>query len=151
MMAIKDAFQIRMLMPGDDPDMRQIQNVVAQLAPDYPPPGKAAIGKIINSQDSKMFVVMDKSQPPVIIGVMVVLIIRLLTCTKVQIEDVVVDHRFRGLGIGKRLLQSAISLAAEIGAAKIDLTSTPDKVEANGLYKKLGFKLRNTNVYRLEL
>lgn len=63
------------------------------------------------------------------------------------IEDVVVNKRCRGLGIGKALLKDLIGLAAVKFVSKLELTSNPKRKEANELYVKLGFKIRETNCY----
>ena len=68
-----------------------------------------------------------------------------------RIEDVVVDDRHRGKGYGKKLVLSLIDKARERGLKQIDLTSSPKRVAANGLYQKLGFVKRETNVYRMVL
>jgi GNAT superfamily N-acetyltransferase len=62
-----------------------------------------------------------------------------------------VDDQFRGRGIAKALLQSAIEIAREAGANGIALTSNPQRVEANQLYLRMGFKKRQTNAYFYEL
>ncbi|MBI3335705.1 MAG: GNAT family N-acetyltransferase [Candidatus Portnoybacteria bacterium] len=67
------------------------------------------------------------------------------------IEDVVVDERYRGKGIGKALMERLITEAKNRKVLHIDLTSRPEREEANEFYKKLGFERRNTNVYRLTL
>jgi ribosomal protein S18 acetylase RimI-like enzyme len=66
------------------------------------------------------------------------------------IEDVVVDERARGRGIAAALTREALALAARDGARTVELTSRPDREAANRLYAKLGFRLRETNVYRYE-
>ena len=38
--------------------------------------------------------------------------------------------------------------AQELGYENINLTSSPSRIAANALYIKLGFELRDTNVYR---
>lgn len=67
------------------------------------------------------------------------------------IEDVVVDENYRGQGLGKLLTNRAIEKARKLGMKYIDLTSSPDRIPANNLYKSLGFELRKTNPYRLKL
>ena len=74
-----------------------------------------------------------------------------LSGTKVWIEDVVVDESQRGKGIGKELTLFAIGFAKSLGAESVELTSRPSRIAANSLYKKLGFVLRETNVYRYTL
>ena len=67
------------------------------------------------------------------------------------VEDVVVDESTRGGGIGSALVETAVHLAKEAGARSVDLTSRPDRSEANLLYQRLGFSRRETNVYRIQL
>ncbi len=56
-----------------------------------------------------------------------------------------------GLGLGKRLLLFVHQCAKELGVGSLILTSAPHRVEANGLYRSLGYEQRNTNAYRLKL
>ncbi len=71
------------------------------------------------------------------------------TGLKVWLEDVVVDKQARGQGLGEAIVQYAINYARQLGTKKLDLTSSPDRIAANRLYQKTGFKLRETNVYRM--
>lgn len=72
------------------------------------------------------------------------------TGRKAHIEDVVVLSAYRGQQLGKRQVEHLISFASrELGAVDIYLTSSPFRVAANGLYKALGFKQKDTNVYKL--
>ncbi|MEK7060924.1 MAG: GNAT family N-acetyltransferase, partial [Patescibacteria group bacterium] len=63
--------------------------------------------------------------------------------------DIVVDEEYRGKGIGTKLITAAINQARKEGVKHIDFTSRPQRVAANRLYQRLGFKKRETNVYRL--
>ena len=67
------------------------------------------------------------------------------------IEDVVVDASGRGKGTGEALSKHALNLAKSEGAKTVDLTSRPSREAANRLYKRVGFKLRETNVYRFDI
>jgi ribosomal protein S18 acetylase RimI-like enzyme len=80
-----------------------------------------------------------------------VLIFRIPYVKKAYLDDLIVDEAFRGHGLGSKLLQKAISLAKEKDAAYVDFTSRPRRIAGNTLYEKLGFKKRDTNVYRLIL
>lgn len=64
------------------------------------------------------------------------------------VEDVVVDTRARGKGVGKALTQYALSEAEKRGVLTVDLTSRPSREVANKLYQSIGFERRDTNVYR---
>ena len=63
-------------------------------------------------------------------------------------EDVVVDAGTRGMGAGQQLVEAAVAHAQKIGARTVDLTSRPSREAANRLYRRCGFELRETNVYR---
>ena len=68
-----------------------------------------------------------------------------------MIEDVVVDESARGHGVGAALVFEAIELAKRRGARHVNLTSRSSREEANRLYQRAGFVIRDTNVYRLNL
>ena len=68
-----------------------------------------------------------------------------------HIEDVVVRKTYRGQGIGAALMRKMIEHAQHMKLSSLNLTSNPKREAANSLYKKLGFKQRTTNVYRLAL
>lgn len=48
---------------------------------------------------------------------------------------------YRGLGIGKALIQTAINKAKEIGLTRIELTVREHNATAIELYKKIGFEI----------
>jgi N-acetylglutamate synthase-like GNAT family acetyltransferase len=73
------------------------------------------------------------------------------TSTVGLIEDVVVDETLRGNRVGETLVQTLIDEADRSGLYQLELTSKPERVAANQLYQKLGFKLRETNLYRMAL
>jgi ribosomal protein S18 acetylase RimI-like enzyme len=70
---------------------------------------------------------------------------------RARIEDVVVDQGARGHGVGTALTMAALDLARQQGARTVDLTSRAARVAANRLYQHLGFRLRDSNVYRYQL
>jgi ribosomal protein S18 acetylase RimI-like enzyme len=67
------------------------------------------------------------------------------------IEDVVVDEVYRGQGLGEKVTQALIDAATAEKLGSIYLTSRPERVAANKLYQKLGFKQKETNVYKMTL
>ncbi|HEX5880519.1 MAG TPA: GNAT family N-acetyltransferase [Actinomycetota bacterium] len=72
------------------------------------------------------------------------------TGLRARIEDVVVDERARGQGVGTALTVAALDLAGRRGARSVDLTSRASRVAANRLYRQLGFRLRDSNVDRYQ-
>lgn len=68
---------------------------------------------------------------------------------KAWLEDLVVDERFRGRGLGRQLLDWAKAKAQSKGAKQLLLTSRPSRIVANQLYRNYGFQQRDTNLYQL--
>jgi GNAT superfamily N-acetyltransferase len=66
-------------------------------------------------------------------------------------EDVVVDEDYRGKGIARKLLELVVAEARQAGCKHLNLTSGNDRAEAQALYAALGFKLRDSQLYRLDL
>lgn len=56
------------------------------------------------------------------------------------IENVVVDRRFRGKGIGHLLMESAAEFCREAGCYKIQLLSHKKRLEAHKFYRALGYE-----------
>ncbi len=68
-----------------------------------------------------------------------------------EIEDGVVDEEYRGRGFGREIVEALISLAKEKKLKRIQLTSNPRRETARALYGKLGFEMRDTNVFVLNI
>ena len=83
-----------------------------------------------------------------IVGTLTLIIFQIPSGLRAWIEDVIVDKDSRALGVGEKLIQFAIDLAHSKGVRSIDLTSRPSRESANRLYQRLGFTIRETNVYR---
>ena len=73
------------------------------------------------------------------------------TGRKAWIEDVVVDTSFRGRGLGRMLVERALAYAREWAPVTVMLTSRPSREAANGLYRSVGFELKHTNLYKLDI
>lgn len=127
--------------------LQAFNKLIPQLSNNCEIPSQNYLEEIIQSKNSFLFLAKDES----IVGSLTLVINQIPTCKKAWIEDVVVDKDSREKGIGKRLIEFAIEFAKNKDILKIDLTSRPERVAANELYKKLGFVKRNTNIYRLEL
>ena len=68
---------------------------------------------------------------------------------KAWIEDVVIDQKFRGEGLSKKLVAHAIDFVRSLQIPTLMLTSNPQRVAANKLYQTLDFKEKKTNVYKM--
>lgn len=84
-----------------------------------------------------------------IVGTLTLVMFPIPTGLRAWIEDVVVDEAARGQGVGAALTEQAVRLARAAGARTVDLTSRPSRQAANRLYERLGFRPRDSRVYRL--
>jgi ribosomal protein S18 acetylase RimI-like enzyme len=122
--------------------------LVPQLSSTAKAPTRAELEAIVSSPVTTILLARDDDGA--IIGSLTLALFRTLTGTRAWIEDVVVDEDARGKGAGEALVEEAIRLASEAGARTVDLTSRPSRKAANSLYEKIGFRPRETNVYRFE-
>lgn len=120
-----------------------LNRILPQLSSSAPPLTLVQLDEIC--VNDMLFIARDSG---VIVGSLTLVIFRLPTGLRAWIEDVVVDEAARGKGVGEKLNKAAIKATFDSGARTLDLTSRPSREAANRLYQKLGFKARETNVYR---
>ena len=128
--------------------------LVPQLSKSAEVPAVVELAEIVRSPATVLLVAYaegDDAEGGNIIGSLTLVLFRIPTGLRARIEDVVVDESARGAGVGKALNLAAMERVASEGARSIDLTSSPAREAANEMYLSLGFKQRDTNVYRLEL
>jgi ribosomal protein S18 acetylase RimI-like enzyme len=122
--------------------------LIPQLSTSAEPLTREVLEEIVGSPGTTLFVAKDASGG--IVGTLTLATFRAPTGVRAWIEDVVVDETERGRGTGGALVTAAVAKAREVGARTVDLTSNPRRTEANSLYRKLGFAVRDTNVYRFD-
>jgi GNAT superfamily N-acetyltransferase len=67
------------------------------------------------------------------------------------IEDVAVNRNYRGNGFGLAMMDFIETEAIRLGSNRIELHSGNARKEAHGLYRKTGFEVFDTNLFRKEL
>lgn len=128
--------------------VRAFERLVPQLSSSNPAPTEKELVAIVTSRSTVLFIARDEGE---IIGSLSLVLFRIPTGLRAWIEDVVVDSMGRGKGVGELLSRAALDRAEKAGAKTVDLTSRPSREAANRLYQRLGFELRNSNVYRHSL
>lgn len=68
-----------------------------------------------------------------------------------KIEEIIVDEKFRGQGLGRKLLEKLLKTATNKKLVKVQLTSNPKRIAARKLYESLGFTMKDTDVFIKEL
>ena len=125
-----------------------LRALVPQLSSSAPPLNEADLAAIVGSPATVLLVARGEG---VVVGSLTLVVFRAPTGARAWIEDVVVDSSIRGRGIGAALVDEALARASAAGARTVDLTSRASREAANRLYLRLGFELRETNVYRYDL
>jgi ribosomal protein S18 acetylase RimI-like enzyme len=127
------------------------ERLTPQLSSSAPAPTSGELAEIVASPATVLLLATDPARGDEIVGSMTLVLFRIPTGMRAWIEDVVVDGESRGAGVGAALNRRALQIAADRGARTVDLTSRPSREAANRLYRRLGFELRSTNVYRRAL
>lgn len=106
------------------------------------------VRRAVEADNTHFFAVMGEEH---IIGCASLCVFDSPTGRKASIEDVVVASAYRGKHLGKQLMQHVIEYAKTLAPISLQLTSRPERAEANRLYQSLGFQRRETNAYRMEI
>ncbi|HEY7200888.1 MAG TPA: GNAT family N-acetyltransferase [Candidatus Dormibacteraeota bacterium] len=125
-----------------------VARLLPQLTAERPPPSRAELAALVADPGVTLLVARHDGA---IVGLAMVAVFPKLTGLASRLEDVVVDAAARGRGAGAALVTEALAVARERGARGMELTSGPWREAANRLYPRLGFRLRGTNVYSIDL
>lgn len=141
----------------DDSCVAAFAGLVTQLSSTAKPPTRQELLAVVTAASNTVLVARMAPDGEAhrgdwtLVGTLTLVIILLPTGVRAWVEDVVVDHSVRGMGVGATLLEAGIERARAAGARSVELTSRPSREAANRLYARAGFSRRDTNVYRLEL
>lgn len=122
-----------------------LNHLLPQLSTSAAPLTTADVNELVASPATVVFVARDNGR---IVGSLTLVVFPIPTGLRAWIEDVVVDVSARGAGVGEALTHAAIEESRRRHVRSIDLTTRPAREAANRLYARLGFELRETNVYR---
>jgi ribosomal protein S18 acetylase RimI-like enzyme len=145
---VEDVITVRVAASVDADLVSAVSALLPQLSRSAPPPTHEQLGRIVADPATTLFVAEDEGR---IVGSLTLAAFEIPTGRRAWIEDVVTDTSARGKGVASALVNAALDHAAALGARTVDLTSRPDRADANRLYVKLGFEQRTTNVYRRDL
>ncbi len=141
--------EISLLTEVTDEVVQAFAQLLPQLSSSAMIPTREQLQEIADNES--FLIARDPDLDGQIVGSLTLVTFRIPTGVRAWIEDVIVDTSMRGKGIGEALTRAALVRAAELGAKTVDLTSRPSRVAANRLYQRVGFELRQTNLYRYNL
>lgn len=147
-MEMKNGIEIVSAATVDEELTQAMARLIPQLSSSAAIPTADQLREIVDSPCTTLLLARDRSAGGTIVGTLTLAVFRIPTGVRAWIEDVIVDTSARGRGVGGALSREALRLATERGARTVELTSRPSRKNANRLYRRLGFVLRGTNVYR---
>jgi ribosomal protein S18 acetylase RimI-like enzyme len=139
---------VRVATSVDGDLVAAMTTLLPQLSRSAPPPTHEQLARLVADPNITLFVAEGAGR---IVGTLTLVAFETPTARRAWIEDVVTDAAARGQGVASALVNAALDHAATLGTRTVDLTSRPDREDANRLYVTLGFEQRDTNVYRRSL
>ena len=125
-----------------------LANLLPQLNDKLPVPTMERIQTLVADPAVTLLLAKDGEE---VVGTTTVIVYTTPFWIKARLDEVVVDEAARGKGVGAALVSAALDVAREKGAQVAELQSAVNREAANRLYPRMGFKLRETNVYRIVL
>src|SRR6202163_666759 len=125
-----------------------LDRLLPQLNPKLTLPPFERLEAIVADPSVTLLIARDGAE---IVGTATVIVYTTPFWIKARLDEVVVDESARGKGVGAALVQASLELAREKGVEVVELQSGVHREEANRLYPRMGFELRETNVYRIVL
>jgi ribosomal protein S18 acetylase RimI-like enzyme len=125
-----------------------LNHLLRQLSTSASPLTMTDVEELVASPSSTVFLARDEGR---LVGMLTLVVFPIPTGRRAWIEDVVVDGAARGSGVAEALTNAAIEESRRRDVRTVDLTTRPSREAANRLYLRLGFELRETNVYRYEI
>jgi GNAT superfamily N-acetyltransferase len=131
---------------------QEVHEALARLLPQLnsrlPIPTMERLQAIVDDRAVSLLVARDGEE---IVGTTTLIVYTTPFWIKGRLDEVVVDESARGRGVGAALVKASLDIAREKGAEVVELQSGVQREAANRLYPRMGFKRRDTNVYRIVL
>jgi len=139
---------IRIVSTATERELVAFNRLLPQLSSSFTALSLEDLTAIVEAASNTVFVYDDGED---ILGTLTLVLFAMPTGVRAWIEDVVVDEAARGRGVGDALVRAALDHARAHHAKTVDLTSRPSRAAAHALYERVGFTVRETNVYRYSL
>jgi ribosomal protein S18 acetylase RimI-like enzyme len=137
--------RVEVVVEANDEVVGALNRLLPQLSSTATALTLTQLRELVESSSTTLFVARNEGT---LVGTLTLAVFRIPTGLRGWIEDVVVDESARGAGVAEALTLAAIAEAKRRGIRSLDLTTRPTRDAANRLYSRLGFELRETNVYR---
>jgi ribosomal protein S18 acetylase RimI-like enzyme len=138
--------EVEVVRQSSEEVIKALGRLLPQLSRSAPPVDGDALARLVSWNGNTLLAARFDGE---IVGILTLVMFPIPTGLRAWIEDVVVDESARGHGVGADLTREAVRLARAAGARTVDLTSRPSREAANRLYERLGFRQRDSRLYRL--
>jgi len=130
--------------------MAALARLLPQLNPKLGMPDKERLQRLIKDPAATLLIAINDDD---IIGTTTVIVYTTPFWIKARLDEVVVDDSARGKGIGEAPVSAALEVGRERGAQIAELQSGrgPNRAAAHRLYERMGFQIRETDVFRIVL
>jgi ribosomal protein S18 acetylase RimI-like enzyme len=135
---------VELVTEATDELVEAFARLVPQLSPGRAGPSLSELADVVAAPGTYVLVARDGGA---IVGTLTLLLYRIPTGPRGWIHDVVVDESARGRGAGAALVDEALRLAAEAGAASVHLTARAHREAAHRMYRRLGFVEHPSEVF----
>ncbi|HEV2415624.1 MAG TPA: GNAT family N-acetyltransferase [Candidatus Dormibacteraeota bacterium] len=127
-----------------------LARLLPQLNPTLDVPDEERLRRLIADPAVTLLVARDGDE---IVGTTTVIVYTTPFWIKARLDEVVVDASARGKGVGEALVKAALDVGRERGAQVAELQSGRGEARkaAHRLYERLGFRIRDSDVMRIEL
>jgi GNAT superfamily N-acetyltransferase len=125
-------------------------HLLPQLNPRLAVPDMDRLRRLVADPAVTLLVARDGDE---IVGTTTVIVYTTPFWIKARLDEVVVDGGARGKGVGEALVKASLEVAREHGVQVVELQSGrgPNREAAHRLYERLGFQIRDTDVFRIVL
>ncbi len=127
-----------------------LSRLLPQLNPKLAVPDRERLERLVEDPDVVLLVARDGEQ---IVGTTTVIVYTTPFWIKARLDEVVVDEAARSKGVGEALVKAALDVGRDRGAQIAELQSGrgPRREAAHRLYERLGFEVRDSDVFRIVL
>lgn len=126
--------------------LKEINSLLPQLSRTPNQLSISSLNSILRDKNTYLIVAKEGTQ---IIGMATLILTITPNGKRAKVEDVVVDEKYRGKGIGEKLSKKLIAIAKSKRVRRIELTTGQRRIAAHKLYEKIGFKKVDSDVYRI--
>ena len=125
-----------------------LARLLPQLNPNLVVPDAERVRALLDDPAVTVLLAKDGAD---VVGTATVIVYTTPFWIKARSDEVVVDAGARGKGAGEALVNACLDIARKRGAQIAELQSARHREVANRMYRRMGFRLRDSNLYRMTL